>query len=264
MGANATTSVPGYTSGDVLTAANLNITNSGIPVFADAAARDAAFDGTGEKTLAEGQFAFLEDTNETQVYDGSIWSAVGGGGAVPALKFVSGGIYLHPGRWNNNLTATNQYTFFMPLFTPEDVTFDRISCHTSSSFSGTATVRLGLFQVAEATGLPGDLILDAGTVSCTASLTQYNITISEAVPAGMFYMAFNSQTNAATNSFYAYNNTSSPEFNSFYAPRSQSNSNFTNLGQGLFNIQAGVSGAFSNAVPTGLAAACPTVAVRVA
>jgi hypothetical protein len=57
MGANAVTTVPVYTAGEVLTAADLNITNSGIPVFADSTARDAAFGGTGEKTLAEGQFA---------------------------------------------------------------------------------------------------------------------------------------------------------------------------------------------------------------
>jgi hypothetical protein len=34
MGANAVTTVPVYVAGEVLTAADLNITNSGIPVFA--------------------------------------------------------------------------------------------------------------------------------------------------------------------------------------------------------------------------------------
>jgi hypothetical protein len=77
MGANATTTVPVYASGEVLTAADLNITNSGIPVFSGTATRDAAFGGTGEKTLAEGQFAFLEDSNSTQFYDGAAWQSVG-------------------------------------------------------------------------------------------------------------------------------------------------------------------------------------------
>jgi hypothetical protein len=76
MGANATTSVPVYASGEVLTAANLNITNSGIPVFATTVTRDAAFGGTGEKTLAEGQFAYIEATNTTQYYDGAAWQSV--------------------------------------------------------------------------------------------------------------------------------------------------------------------------------------------
>lgn len=75
MGANAVTTVPVYVSGEVLTAADLNITNSGIPVFATTVTRDAAFGGTGEKTLAQGQFAFIEASNQTQFYDGSAWTA---------------------------------------------------------------------------------------------------------------------------------------------------------------------------------------------
>jgi hypothetical protein len=78
MGANAVTTVPVYVAGEVLTAADLNITNSGIPVFATTVTRDAAFDGTGEKTLAEGQFAYIEATNTTQYYDGAAWLALGG------------------------------------------------------------------------------------------------------------------------------------------------------------------------------------------
>ena len=76
--ANTQTSVPVFTAGQVLTAAQQNQINTGIPVFADSTARDAAFGGTGEKTLAEGQFAFLEDTDTTQYYDGSTWQAVSG------------------------------------------------------------------------------------------------------------------------------------------------------------------------------------------
>lgn len=79
MGANAQTSVPDFTAGQVLTAAQMTEVNTGIPVFADSTARDAAFGGTGEKTLAEGQFAYLEDTNATQFYDGATWQSVGGG-----------------------------------------------------------------------------------------------------------------------------------------------------------------------------------------
>lgn len=79
MGANAQTSVPAFTAGQVLTAAQMTQVNTGIPVFADSAARDAAFGGAGEKTLAEGQMAYLEDTNATQYYDGSSWAAVAGG-----------------------------------------------------------------------------------------------------------------------------------------------------------------------------------------
>ena len=87
MGANAVTTVPVYVAGEVLTAADLNITNSGIPVFASSVERDAAFGGTGEKTLAEGQFAYLEDSNTTQYYDSSGWQPVG---VAPALVYLGG------------------------------------------------------------------------------------------------------------------------------------------------------------------------------
>jgi len=85
MGANAQTSVPAFTSGQVLTAAQVTQINTGIPVFASSTERDAAFGGTGEKTLAEGQMAYLEDTNATQYYDGSSWAAVAGGKIVQVV-----------------------------------------------------------------------------------------------------------------------------------------------------------------------------------
>lgn len=77
MGANAVTTFPTYTTGQVLEAADLNITNCGVPTFADGTARDGAFGGTGEKTLAEGQLCYLEDSNIVQYYDGSSWATVG-------------------------------------------------------------------------------------------------------------------------------------------------------------------------------------------
>lgn len=76
MGANAQTTVPAFVAGEVLTAAEMTQVNTGIPVFADTTARDAAFGGAGEKVLAEGQFAYIEATNTTQYYDGSTWQSV--------------------------------------------------------------------------------------------------------------------------------------------------------------------------------------------
>jgi hypothetical protein len=73
MGANATTFVPTYVASEVLTAADLNVTNSGIPVFATTVTRDAAFGGVGEKTLAQGQYAYIEATSTLMVYSGSAW-----------------------------------------------------------------------------------------------------------------------------------------------------------------------------------------------
>ena len=106
MGANAQTSVPVFTSGQVLTAQQQTEINTGIPVFADSTARDAAFGGTGEKTLAEGQFAFLEDTNATQYYDGSTWEAVG---TAAGLVFVAGGSFTASSAVNVNSCFSATY-----------------------------------------------------------------------------------------------------------------------------------------------------------
>ena len=75
MGANAQTSVPTFVSGEVLTAANMNISAAtGIPVFATTATRDAGFGGTGEKTLAEGQLCYVEAApKKYMVYTGTDW-----------------------------------------------------------------------------------------------------------------------------------------------------------------------------------------------
>ena len=78
MGANAQTTVPTFTASQVLTADQMNQSaRTGVPVFATTVERDAAFGGTGEKTLAEGQLCYLESTNVVQYYDGAAWATLG-------------------------------------------------------------------------------------------------------------------------------------------------------------------------------------------
>ena len=85
MGANAQTTVPSFTIGQVLTADQQNQSaRTGVPVFATTVERDAAFGGAGEKTLAEGQLCYLEDTNKVQYYDGAAWETVGPGQQISA------------------------------------------------------------------------------------------------------------------------------------------------------------------------------------
>lgn len=73
MGANAQTTVPTFTAGQVLTAAQMNASaRTGVPVFSSTVTRDAAFDGSGEKTLAEGQMCYVEGTG-FQTYNGTSW-----------------------------------------------------------------------------------------------------------------------------------------------------------------------------------------------
>lgn len=65
-----------YTTGDVLTAAQVNnyLQEQTVMVFADAAARTTAL----ASVLAEGMISYLKDTNATQYYSGSAWVNIGG------------------------------------------------------------------------------------------------------------------------------------------------------------------------------------------
>ena len=87
MGLNAQTAVPAFVSGEILTAAEMTQVNTGIPVFATTVTRDAAFGGTGEKVLAQGQYAYIEATSSLMVYSGSAWQTVN----ASALVRVGGG-----------------------------------------------------------------------------------------------------------------------------------------------------------------------------
>jgi len=78
MGINAQTSVPKFSIGEVLTAANTNLLANGIPVFTNTTTRDAAFGGGGEKVLAEGQLCYLESSRQLLTYTGANWANTSG------------------------------------------------------------------------------------------------------------------------------------------------------------------------------------------
>ena len=124
MGANATTFVPAYVAGEVLTAADLTVTNSGIPVFADSTARTNAFGGTGEKVLAEGQFAYLESDNSTTFWDGSSWKAVAGGKVAQVVSVdkldtftTSTSAYVDVTGWAATITPTSATSKVLVFYT---------------------------------------------------------------------------------------------------------------------------------------------------
>ena len=80
------TGTKNWSAGDVLDAADVNsiLANQVVMVFANSTARDAGFGGSGEPTLAEGMFCYLNDTNEFQVYSGSAWATI----SDPEVVFV--------------------------------------------------------------------------------------------------------------------------------------------------------------------------------
>jgi hypothetical protein len=125
MGANAQTAVPTFTAGQVLTAAQMNESaRTGVPVFATTGTRDAAFGGTGEKTLAEGQMWYVEGTG-FQTYNGSGWVTWGTAPSAGALVVVKA---------ETTFSAASSVTFDS-VFTSTYADYEIIFRYTSSTDS---------------------------------------------------------------------------------------------------------------------------------
>jgi hypothetical protein len=77
-----------FTTGDVLTAADANgyLASQVVMVFASAAARTSAI-----ASPQEGMISFLKDTNSTEYYSGSAWTAIGGGSTAKSFALLNSG-----------------------------------------------------------------------------------------------------------------------------------------------------------------------------
>jgi hypothetical protein len=187
MGANAQTAVPAFTAGQVLTAAQMTEVNTGIPVFATTVTRDAAFGGTGEKTLAQGQYAYIEATSTLQVYTGAAWITAG---ALPGLYCVK------------------EQTAFSAVTT---VTLDGIFTSSYSNYllviNGTATVENDIIFQLRASGVTATTnynyqVLDSGGGSTNSARitgsSNYRLSTWGVLPNSATTTIFNPQVNQST------------------------------------------------------------------
>lgn len=122
------------------------------------------------------------------------WAAASGGAAGGGPTFASG---WYAG-WSGapaTIGSTEDRAHYVPIPVPRSLTIDRIGIEVTSSATGSPTVRLGVY--ADANGVPGALILDAGTVD--ASTTGFKeITISQALTAGLVWLACAQQGGTST------------------------------------------------------------------
>jgi hypothetical protein len=123
---------------------------------------------------------------------------------IPQFPFVAGRYYKSQNS-SFNLTATSAQTagitYYQPFYVMADNTFDRIGIATGTTFSGTAVVRLGIYN--NTNSAPSTVALDAGTVSLTVANTISQITISTTLTKGWYWLASNIQTAATVNTYYA-------------------------------------------------------------
>jgi hypothetical protein len=183
MGANAQTSVPAFTAGQVLTAQQQTEINTGIPVFATTTTRDAAFGGTGEKTLAEGQMAYIENiagSAAVQYYDGAAWQTLVTGGLtyVTGASFTnSSGVAMPAG------TFTSAYLNYIVLFNATAsqamnvyLRFNYSGSPANTNYYGAANTSASAYSTLSEQANQASLFL-CGTYTSTYSALQTTITV---------------------------------------------------------------------------------------
>lgn len=144
MGLNAQTSVPVFTAGQILTAQQQNWINTGIPVFATTTTRDAAFGGAGEKTLAEGQMAYIEATKTTQYYNGTSWVSINGLQLITAETAFTGASSVSV---NNCFTSTyTSYKLIIRVTTSSDQVALRMRVSGTDSTTGYYSVNYDMYS----------------------------------------------------------------------------------------------------------------------
>lgn len=159
--------------------------------------------------------------------------------STPSVPWYAGSYYSANGPRVGTNNPTTNGTYYLPIVIASTGTLDRIQINTGSSFSGTASVRLGMYNMSSTTGLPSTVLFDAGTVSCTAASTNYSITISQPVTPGIYYLAANMQTAPTTPRFFGVTRV--------YSPALPMTGNTTSDSPVQNYTQGGVTGAFATA-----------------
>jgi len=177
----------------------------------------------------------------------------------PIIKRGSTVYFSSPMQGAANFTVVNETAYYTPIYIDQSTTVDRIAVRTASTFSGTATLRLGIYNYDSATGRPSTVLLDAGTVSATAASTNYQITISQSLSTGFYFVVVCQQGTAPTTGAYLANNPAGTTNNIIVGTTSAPNTN-TIIG---FS-QTSVTGAFATASGTSNAQQSPYVWLRTA
>ncbi|MGA1381402.1 MAG: hypothetical protein ACO30N_07605 [Schleiferiaceae bacterium] len=113
------------------------------------------------------------------------------------MGWISGEYYAPYRGQSAGFTMVEDVTYYSGIFVQEAITVDRICIRTGASWSGTGTIRLGVYNNSD--GKPTTVLFDAGTVSATAANQTPEITINETLQPGWYWTAANLQTAATTN-----------------------------------------------------------------
>jgi len=209
-GAKGDTGNTGAQGSSGVVTVNAPITNAGTSSAANLSVSTGTTSDVGVLQLTDSTSSTSTTTAATP---NSVKTAYDLGASKPILKYRSATYYKTAMTALNAMTATNQRSYYQPIYISSTITLDRISIQTASTFAGTATIRLGIYN--ESGGLPTTVLLDAGTVSATAASTNYEITISQSLTPGFYFLVFCQQGTAPTAANYQ-GNTSGTSVINFY------------------------------------------------
>ena len=175
-------------------------------------------------------------------------NAIGSSGLVSGTYYTTSS---NTGSTQATVTTTGTVSY-LPFLVERTTTFDRIACRTSTTITGTSTVRLGIYN--NSNKQPTTVLLDAGTVSVNATSTIFSITINQILNPGWYWLAHVVNSTTGTHSFLQVADA---------IPFGQTALSATFTLQPAYT-QTGVTGAFATASPTATTNNRILVALRVA
>jgi hypothetical protein len=118
--------------------------------------------------------------------------------------YVSGSFYVPMFVYGNGSTVANWgagQIMWAPFFCVRTQTFDRIQVYTNQVTNG--QIRMAIYDSTGTAGAPGSLVLDCGTASTAGAAGDKNITISQQLTRGLYWLAVNGN---AAHTLSAYTN----------------------------------------------------------
>lgn len=138
--------------------------------------------------LPNGSIFYATDANTLYMKQGAAWLPVSGFDFPRKLK-LNVTRWVKPGyAWVSNLAADLVLgrMYYCPIFVDELTTYIRIGIYVDTAAAAGKKVRLGIYEWDD--GVPGDLILDAGTVDVDTTGAK-EIVIAQALLRGAYFLA---------------------------------------------------------------------------
>ena len=239
-GATGATGATGAQGPSGVVTVNAPITNAGTSSAANLSVSAGTNSAAGVLQLTDSTSSTSTTTAATP---NAVKTAYDFGAIKPILPQTSGTYRRMPYARMDTSSVTNGRLYYQPFFVPVSTSFDRLAIVTAAAAGVTSgVIRLGIYN--NNAGVPSSLVLDAGTLTTTAAAT-YQITISQTLAAGFYWLAFVQTTAPTLGSYNFAGNNSSLFQNGFILSSSSPTAN----GQNGWN-EDGITGALPSTAGT--------------